>query len=71
MSSSPGSEWNACNYEELVENGITHILNVTSEIDSPFESSFDYLRYLKPLLSTKRFTVGILGSIVVVVSKIL
>ncbi|XP_063673842.1 protein phosphatase Slingshot-like isoform X2 [Bolinopsis microptera] len=39
-----GSEWNACNYEELVENGITHILNVTSEIDSPFESSFDYLR---------------------------
>ncbi|KAL5261244.1 hypothetical protein ACHWQZ_G007076 [Mnemiopsis leidyi] len=39
-----GSEWNACNYEELIENGITHILNVTSEIDSPFESSFEYLR---------------------------
>jgi hypothetical protein len=41
-----GSEWNACNYEELIDNGITHILNVTSEIESPFESSFDYLRYL-------------------------
>ena len=49
-----GSEWNACNYEELIENGITHILNVTSEIDSPFESSFEYLRY-QPFVLNKKY----------------
>ena len=32
-----GTEWNACNLEELKENGITHVLNCTSEVDSFYE----------------------------------
>ncbi|XP_054718853.1 uncharacterized protein LOC129228211 [Uloborus diversus] len=37
-----GSEWNASNLEELVINGIGHILNVTREIDNFFPGMFDY-----------------------------
>ncbi|CAK8686511.1 unnamed protein product [Clavelina lepadiformis] len=37
-----GSEWNACNLEELEEFGITHILNVTLEIENFFPRQFDY-----------------------------
>ncbi|XP_042910661.1 uncharacterized protein [Parasteatoda tepidariorum] len=37
-----GSEWNASNLEELVVNGIGHILNVTREIDNFFPGMFDY-----------------------------
>jgi len=38
-----GSEWNASNLEELRQNGITHILNVTREIDNFFPGSFQYM----------------------------
>jgi len=38
-----GSEWNASNLEELNSNGITHILNVTREIDNFFPTVFKYL----------------------------
>jgi len=38
-----GSEWNASNLEELSTNGVTHILNVTREIDNFFPSVFQYL----------------------------
>ena len=38
-----GSEWNASNLEELNENGVTHILNVTREIDNFFPAVFNYL----------------------------
>lgn len=37
-----GSEWNASNLDELRQNGITHILNVTREIDNFFPASFKY-----------------------------
>lgn len=37
-----GTEWNACNLEELKENGITHVLNCTSEVDSFYEGLFEY-----------------------------
>ena len=37
-----GSEWNAGNLEELHANGITHILNVTREIDNFFPADFKY-----------------------------
>ena len=38
-----GSEWNASNLEELKVNGVTHILNVTREIDNFFPAVFKYL----------------------------
>ncbi|XP_069836880.1 protein phosphatase Slingshot homolog 3 [Dendropsophus ebraccatus] len=38
-----GSEWNASNLEELQKNKITHILNVTREIDNFFPETFTYL----------------------------
>ncbi|XP_023321112.1 protein phosphatase Slingshot homolog 2 [Eurytemora carolleeae] len=38
-----GSEWNASNLEELNSNGVTHILNVTREIDNFFPSVFQYM----------------------------
>jgi len=38
-----GSEWNASNLEELNSNGVTHILNVTREIDNFYPSVFQYL----------------------------
>jgi len=38
-----GSEWNSGNLEELNSNGITHILNVTREIDNFFPAAFQYL----------------------------
>ena len=38
-----GSEWNASNLDELRQNGITHILNVTREIDNFFPANFVYL----------------------------
>ena len=38
-----GSEWNASNLEELRANGVTHILNVTREIDNFFPAVFTYL----------------------------
>ena len=38
-----GSEWNASNLEELQANGVTHILNVTREIDNFFPAVFKYL----------------------------
>jgi len=37
-----GSEWNASNLEELNANGITHIMNVTREIDNFFPAVFKY-----------------------------
>ena len=37
-----GSEWNASNLDELKDNKITHILNVTREIDNFFPSRFQY-----------------------------
>ena len=37
-----GSEWNASNLEELQENKITHILNVTREIDNFYPGLFKY-----------------------------
>jgi len=37
-----GSEWNASNLEELRENGVECILNVTREIDNFFPGMFDY-----------------------------
>lgn len=38
-----GSEWNASNLEELQKNRVTHILNVTREIDNFFPETFKYL----------------------------
>nr|XP_042714069.1 protein phosphatase Slingshot homolog 3 isoform X2 [Chrysemys picta bellii] len=38
-----GSEWNAANLEELQRNRISHILNVTREIDNFFPAHFTYL----------------------------
>ena len=38
-----GSEWNASNLEELQANRVTHILNVTREIDNFFPAGFKYL----------------------------
>ena len=38
-----GSEWNTSNLEELTANGVTHILNVTREIDNFFPAVFKYL----------------------------
>ncbi|GAB1608042.1 hypothetical protein Ahia01_001088300 [Argonauta hians] len=38
-----GSEWNASNYEELEENGVTGILNISREIDNFFPEKFEYL----------------------------
>ncbi|XP_030371608.1 protein phosphatase Slingshot isoform X2 [Scaptodrosophila lebanonensis] len=37
-----GSEWNASNLEELQKNGVSHILNVTREIDNFFPGTFTY-----------------------------
>ncbi|XP_033099533.1 uncharacterized protein LOC117103136 [Anneissia japonica] len=37
-----GSEWNACNYDELGDNGIGYILNITKEIDNFFPSMYKY-----------------------------
>ena len=37
-----GSEWNASNLEELRQNGITHVLNATREIDNFFPAHFVY-----------------------------
>nr|XP_002120412.1 uncharacterized protein LOC100180990 isoform X2 [Ciona intestinalis] len=37
-----GSEWNASNLEELTQIGITHILNVTLEVDNFFPDEFTY-----------------------------
>ncbi|XP_071545643.1 uncharacterized protein ssh isoform X2 [Panulirus ornatus] len=38
-----GSEWNASNLEELQNNGVGYILNVTKEIDNFYPGTFDYL----------------------------
>ncbi|KAM4636441.1 protein phosphatase Slingshot homolog 3 [Discoglossus pictus] len=38
-----GSEWNASNLEELQKNKVSHILNVTREIDNFFPETFTYL----------------------------
>lgn len=38
-----GSEWNASNLEELQKNGVSHIVNVTREIDNFFPESLKYL----------------------------
>ncbi|XP_006818097.1 uncharacterized protein LOC100376065 [Saccoglossus kowalevskii] len=37
-----GSEWNASNLEELTENGIGFILNLTKEIDNFYPGHFEY-----------------------------
>lgn len=37
-----GSEWNASNMEELTNNGVGHILNVSREIDNFFPGCFVY-----------------------------
>lgn len=33
-----GSEWNASNYDSLVNDRVTHILNVSSEVDNFFRT---------------------------------
>ncbi|XP_054828091.1 protein phosphatase Slingshot homolog 3 [Eublepharis macularius] len=38
-----GSEWNAANFEELQRNNVSHILNVTREIDNFFPEHFMYM----------------------------
>ena len=38
-----GSEWNASHLDELRQNKITHILNVTREIDNFFPAVFQYI----------------------------
>uniref|UniRef100_A0A8D0GUY1 protein-serine/threonine phosphatase n=1 Tax=Sphenodon punctatus TaxID=8508 RepID=A0A8D0GUY1_SPHPU len=38
-----GSEWNAANLEELQRNRVSHILNVTREIDNFFPELFTYM----------------------------
>ncbi|XP_042296193.1 protein phosphatase Slingshot homolog 3 isoform X2 [Sceloporus undulatus] len=38
-----GSEWNASNLEELQRNRVSHILNVTREIDNFFPEQFTYM----------------------------
>ena len=38
-----GSEWNASNLEEMTQNRITHVLNVTREIDNFYPAVFTYL----------------------------
>ena len=38
-----GTEWNASNYESLVSDGITHVLNVSSDVDNFFPDAFTYL----------------------------
>lgn len=38
-----GTEWNASNYDSLVSDGITHILNVSSDVDNFFPDAFKYL----------------------------
>ena len=40
-----GSEWNASNLDELRQNKITHILNVTREIDNFFPASSPRFQY--------------------------
>uniref|UniRef100_A0A183CSU4 DSPc domain-containing protein n=1 Tax=Globodera pallida TaxID=36090 RepID=A0A183CSU4_GLOPA len=39
-----GTEWNASNWEELKENGVQFILNVTKEVDNFFPDQFKYLK---------------------------
>ena len=41
-----GSEWNAANRSELSVNGITHILNITKEIDNFYPAEFNYKNIL-------------------------
>jgi protein phosphatase slingshot len=38
-----GTEWNASNYDSLQTDRITHILNISSEIDNFFPDNFKYL----------------------------
>ncbi|KAI3380347.1 hypothetical protein SNEBB_003316 [Seison nebaliae] len=38
-----GSEWNASNFNELKSNRITHILNVSNEIDNFYPQHFKYM----------------------------
>jgi protein-tyrosine phosphatase len=38
-----GTEWNASNYDTLVADQVTHILNVSSEVDNFFPDTFKYL----------------------------
>lgn len=38
-----GTEWNASNYDTLIQENITHILNVSSEVDNFFPDTFKYL----------------------------
>ena len=38
-----GTEWNASNYDSLTDDKVTHILNVSSEVDNFFPDTFKYL----------------------------
>ena len=38
-----GTEWNASNYDSLLSDNVTHILNVSSDVDNFFPDSFKYL----------------------------
>lgn len=38
-----GTEWNASNYDSLINDRVTHILNVSSEVDNFFPDTFKYL----------------------------
>ncbi len=38
-----GSEWNASDYDRLISLNVTHILNISNEVDNFFSDSFKYL----------------------------
>jgi protein-tyrosine phosphatase len=38
-----GTEWNASNYDALINDKVTHILNVSNEVDNFFPDAFKYL----------------------------
>ncbi|XP_046840243.1 protein phosphatase Slingshot homolog isoform X2 [Xenia sp. Carnegie-2017] len=38
-----GSEWNACNLQELKDNDVHYILNITKEVDNFFPGTFEYM----------------------------
>lgn len=38
-----GTEWNASNFDELQSNDISHILNISREIDNFYPGHFKYL----------------------------
>lgn len=39
-----GTEWNASNWDELKQNNVSYILNVTKEVDNFFPGMFNYMK---------------------------